>query len=302
VLAVREAYHGWSDATDAVSTSVADNPNALATRPPWVHTLAAPNAFRGMYRGAESRRYAEDAVAHVQDMVVEGHAPAAFLCEPFYGNAGGMALPDGYLAAIYAAVREAGGLCIADEVQVGYGRLGEHFWGFQQQGVLPDIVTVAKAMGNGHPLGAVITSRAIAEGYRGQGYFFSSAGGSPVSCIAGLTVLDVLRDEGLQENARVVGAHLKRRLLDLADRHPIIGAVHGMGLYLGVELVRDRQTLEPATAETAAICERLRELGVIMQPTSDRLCVLKIKPPLGISAADADYFADALDRVLTEGW
>jgi len=297
VLAVREAYHGWSDATDAISTSVADNPNALETRPAWVHTLAAPNAFRGTYRGAEAGRYAEDAVAYVR-----ANPPAAFLCEPFYGNAGGMALPDGYLAAIYPAVRAAGGLCIADEVQVGYGRLGEYFWGFEQQGVVPDIVTVAKAMGNGHPLGAVITSKAIADGYRGQGYFFSSSGGSPVSCVAGLTVLNILRDERLQENARVVGAHLRRRLLSLADKHPLIGAVHGMGLYLGVELVRDRDTLEPATAETAAICERLRELGVIMQPTSDRMCVLKIKPPLTITTADADFFADTLDRVLTEGW
>ncbi|MFJ1767024.1 aminotransferase [Amycolatopsis sp. NPDC088138] len=299
VLTVREAYHGWSDATDAVSTSVADNPNALATRPAWVHPLAAPNTFRGEYRGAEAGRYAEDAVAYIRGM---DRPPAAFLAEPFYGNAGGMALPDGYLAAVYDAVRGAGGLCIADEVQVGYGRLGEHFWGFEQQGVVPDVVTVAKAMGNGHPLGAVITTKAIAEGYRGQGYFFSSAGGSPVSCAAGLTVLDVLRDEGLQENARVVGAHLRQRLLELAERHPIIGAVHGLGLYIGVELVRDRETLEPAAAETAAICERMRELGVVMQPTSDRLCVLKVKPPLGITTADADFFADTLDHVLTEGW
>jgi 4-aminobutyrate aminotransferase-like enzyme len=214
------------------------------------HPLAAPNTYRGQYRGADAHRY---------------------------------------LAAVYAAVRRAGGLCVANEVQVGYGRLGEHFWGFEQQGVVPDI-------------GAVITSREIAEGYREQGYFFSSAGGSPVSCVAGLTVLDVLRDEDLQRNALLVGAQLRGRLLDLADRHPLIGAVHGMGLYLGVELVRDRETLEPATAETAAICERLRELGVIMQPTSDRLCVLKVKPPLGLTGADAGFFADALDHVLTEGW
>ncbi|MEU4292865.1 aminotransferase [Kribbella sp. NPDC026596] len=299
VVSVREAYHGWSDATDAISTSVADNPNALDTRPSWVHTVAAPNAYRGQYRGADAHRYAEDAVAYINDLATP---PAAFLAEPFYGNAGGMALPDGYLRQVYAAVRRTGGLCIADEVQSGYGRLGDHFWGFEQQGVVPDIVTVAKAMGNGHPLGAVITTAEIAEGYRNQGYFFSSAGGSPVSCVAGLTVLDVLRDEQLQENARFVGNHLRQRLLELADRHPIIGAVHGMGLYVGVELVRDRVTLEPAQRETAAICERMRELGVIMQPTSDRLCVLKIKPPLGIGIADVDFFADTLDRVLTEGW
>jgi 4-aminobutyrate aminotransferase-like enzyme len=297
IVAMREAYHGWTDATDAVSTSVADNPNALGNRPAWVHTVAAPNAFRGQYRGAEAHRYATDAVSAINELV-----PAAFLSESYYGNAGGMALPDGYLAQVYAAVRAAGGLCIADEVQVGYGRLGAYFWGFQQQGVVPDVVTVAKAMGNGHPLGAVITTRAIAEGYRSQGYFFSSAGGSPVSCVAGLTVLDVLRDEDLQGNARRVGGYLRRRLIALADRHPIIGAVHGMGLYLGVEMVRDRGTLEPATEETAAICERMRELGVIMQPTSDRMCVLKIKPPLGIGYADADFFVDTLDKILSEGW
>ncbi|MEV6491312.1 aminotransferase class III-fold pyridoxal phosphate-dependent enzyme [Actinoplanes sp. NPDC051633] len=295
VVVVREAYHGWSDATDAVSTSVADNPNALGSRPSWVRTVDAPNSFRGRYRGEGAFRYAEDAVAAIGE-------PAAFLAEAFYGNAGGMPLPDGYLRRVYEATRRAGGLCIADEVQVGYGRLGEHFWGFEQQGVVPDIVTVAKAMGNGHPLGAVITTRAIADGYRSQGYFFSSAGGSPVSSVAGLAVLDALRDEGLQENARVVGGHLRQRLRELMDRHEIVGAVHGMGLYLGVELVRDRATLEPAREETAAICERLRELGVIMQPTSDRMCVLKIKPPLGIGVGDADFFADTLDRVLGEGW
>lgn len=302
ILAVQEAYHGWTDATDSISTSVADNPNALETRPSWSHSVAAPNTFRGKYRGADAHRYAEDAVAYVREMVAAGTPPAAFLCEPYYGNAGGMALPDGYLAAVYEAVRQAGGLCIADEVQVGYGRLGEYFWGFEQQGVVPDIVTVAKAMGNGHPLGAVITTKEIAAGYRSQGYFFSSAGGSPVSSVAGLMVLDVLRDENLQENARVVGAHLRQRLLELAARHEIIGAVHGMGLYVGVEMVRDRVTLEPAPTETSAICDRMRELGVIVQPTSDRQCVLKIKPPLGIGVADADFFADTLDRVLAEGW
>lgn len=164
------------------------------------------------------------------------------------------------------------------------------------------MVTIAKAMGNGHPLGAVVTSREIAEGYRSHGYFFSSAGGSPVSSVVGLIVLDVLETEGLQENARLVGAHLRSRLLELAERHPLIGAVHGSGLYLGVEFVRDRETLEPATEETAAICERLRELGVIMQPTSDRLCVLKIKPPLCLTRRSADLFVDALDDALTNGW
>jgi 4-aminobutyrate aminotransferase-like enzyme/Ser/Thr protein kinase RdoA (MazF antagonist) len=302
VVAVREAYHGWTYATDAVSTSTADNPDALATRPGWVHAVDAPNAYRGRYRGASASRYAADAVAFVGSLAAGGRPPAAFLAEPFYGNAGGMELPDGYLAAVYAEVRRHGGIAIADEIQVGYGRLGHWFWGFEQQGVVPDVVTVAKAMGNGYPLGAVITSREIAGRYRDAGYFFSSTGGSPVSCVAGLAVLDVLEEEGLQANAALVGSYLKGRLEELAGRHALIGAVHGSGLYLGVEFVRDRDTLEPAAGETMAICDRLLELGVVMQPTSDRMCVLKIKPPLCLDAAGADFFADTLDRVLTEGW
>jgi 4-aminobutyrate aminotransferase-like enzyme/Ser/Thr protein kinase RdoA (MazF antagonist) len=302
LLAVSEAYHGWTLASDAVSTSVADNPQALETRPEWVHTLDAPNGYRGRYRGTDDGRYAEDAVDRIRALAEAGRPLAGFIAEAYYGNAGGMALPEGYLRQVYAAVREQGGLVIADEVQVGYGRLGEWFWGFEQQGVVPDIVTVAKAMGNGHPLGAVVTSRAVAERYRNQGYFFSSAGGSPVSSVVGLAVLDALRDEGLQENARVVGAHLKGRLEQLALKHPLIGAVHGSGLYLGVELVRDRVTREPATAETAAICERMLELGVVIQPTGDRLCVLKTKPPLCLDELSADHFVDALDEVLSTGW
>ncbi|MFD8935357.1 aminotransferase [Streptomyces sp. NPDC059578] len=301
-VAIGEAYHGWTYASDAVSTSIADNPGALASRPDWVHALPAPNAYRGVHRGTEAGRYAPEAVAAIEALTASGRPPGAFICEPYYGNAGGMALPEGYLEQVYTAVRAAGGLCVADEVQVGYGRLGHHFWGFDQQGVVPDIVTVAKAMGNGHPLGAVITTREIAAAYRTQGYFFSSAGGSPVSSVVGLTVLDVLRDEKLQDNARTVGDRLRAGLQELAERHPLIGAVHGSGLYLGVEFVRDRSTREPATEETAAICERLRELGVIVQPTSDRQCVLKIKPPLCLTPHSADRFVSALDDTLTHGW
>jgi 4-aminobutyrate aminotransferase-like enzyme len=302
VVAVREAYHGWTYGTDAVSTSTADNPNALATRPDWVHTVDSPNSFRGTYRGAEAVKYAGDAVRRIRQLVADGRSPAAFICESVYGNAGGMALPDGYLQQVYAAVREGGGLAISDEVQVGYGRLGEWFWGFQQQDAVPDIVSIAKSTGNGYPLGAVITSRAVAERFRSQGYFFSSTGGSPLSCAIGITVLDVLRDEGLQQNASCVGAHLKSRLQALREKHPIIGTVHGIGLYLGVEMVRDAESLEPAPEETAAICDRMLELGVIIQPTGDHMNILKTKPPLCIDVEGADFYVDALDRVLTEGW
>ena len=302
VVAVAEAYHGWTYATDAVSTSIADNPNALSTRPSWVHTVPSPNAYRGEHRGVEASRYAPEAVAIIEGLAAQGHPPAAFICEPFYGNAGGMALPDGYLRAVYAAVRAAGGLAIADEVQVGYGRTGRWFWAFEQQGVVPDIVCVAKAMGNGQPLGAVITTKAVADAYRSCGYFFSSAGGSPVSCVVGLTVLDVIERDGLQQNALSVGDHLKARICALGEHYPLIGTVHGSGLYMGVELVRDRATLEPAVAETAAICERMRELGVIVQPTGDRQNVLKMKPPMCITRQSADFFVDMLERVLSTGF
>ena len=231
-----------------------------------------------------------------------GQGLAGFIAESVYGNAGGIPLPAGYLQQVYASIRKRGGLCIADEVQVGYGRLGHHFWGFEQQGVVPDIITTAKGMGNGQPLGAVITRRDIADSLEKEGYFFSSSGGSPVSCVVGMTVLDIMADEKLQQNARDVGDHLKRRLEALGQRFPLVGAVHGMGLYLGLEFVRDRETLEPATDETANICVRLLDLGVIMQPTGDHLNVLKIKPPLCLTAESADFFADMLEKVLSEGW
>ncbi len=299
IVAMREAYHGWTVGSDAVSSSIGDNPRALETRPSWVRLVDAPNTYRGTHRGADAAaRYLADLEADFARWDAEGLAIAGFIAEPVYGNAGGVMLPDGYLAGAYRMVRERGGLGIADEVQVGYGRLGSYFWGHEQQGVVPDIITIAKAMGNGQPLGAVLTTRAIAEAFAAEGSLFSSAGGSPVSCVIGSAVLDVMRDEGLVENARVVGGHLKAGLEELAGRHPLIGAVHGLGLYLGVELVRSPGTLEPATAEAAAVCEALLEEGCIVQPTGDYRNVLKIKPPLVITRESVDYFVAALDRVL----
>lgn len=303
VVSLLEAYHGWTVASEAVSTAIADNPQALETRPAWVHPVTAPNTYRGEFRGGDTTdHYLRSVVKTLTELDAADEKLAGFICEPVYGNAGGIPLPKGYLDAVYAMVRARGGVCIADEVQVGYGRLGDYFWGFEEQGVVPDIITVAKGMGNGHPLGAVITRREIAEALEKEGYFFSSPGGSPVSSVVGQTVLDILTEERLPENARVVGGYLKTRLEALGQRFPLIGAVHGMGLYLGVEFVRDRETLLPATEETAAICDRLLDLGVIMQPTGDHWNVLKIKPPLCFSRESADFFADMLTRVLEEGW
>ena len=304
VLAVRGAYHGWTAATDAITTSSLDNPRAPGTRPAWVHTVEAPNPYRGRFRGPDAgSRYADDVRAVLARLAAGGRRPAAFIAEPLYGNAGGVVLPDGYLREVYAAVRAAGGLAIADEVQTGYSRLGHFQWAFEQQGVVPDIVSVAKAAGNGIAVGAVVTTRAIAEAFASEGSFFSSVGGSPVACAAGLAVLETIDREGLQANARDTGGYLQAGLEGVAAAHPeIVGAVHGMGLYLGVELVRDRETLEPAEHEALAICERMLELGVIVQPTGDGNNVLKVKPPLCITPRSSDVVVEALGRTLAEGW
>lgn len=301
MLSVLEAYHGWSVAADAVSTSIADNPQALSSRPDWVHPVTAPNTYRGEFRGPDcAPDYVRSVEHNLAKIAAQQRQLAGFICEPVYGNAGGIALPRGYLQQVYALVRAQGGVCIADEVQVGYGRMGHFFWGFEEQGVVPDIITMAKGMGNGQPLGAVITRREIAEALEAEGYFFSSSGGSPVSCRIGMAVLDVMQEEHLWENAQVVGAHFKARLHALIERHPLVGAVHGSGFYLGLELVRDRQTLEPASEETALLCDRLRELGIFMQPTGDYLNILKIKPPMVTTKRSVDFFVDMLSKVLDE--
>ncbi|WP_024694016.1 aminotransferase [Pseudomonas syringae] len=301
ILSVLEACHGGSVATDAMSTSIADNLQAFSTRRDWVHPVTAPNVYLGPFRGADSApEYVRSVDQVLAQLAGQQRQVAGFICEPVVGNAGGISLPPGYLQQVYQKVRAAGGVCIADEVQVGYGRLGHYFWGFEEQGVVPDIITMAQGMGNGHPLGAVITRREIAEALEAEGYFFSLSGGSPVSCRIGMAVLDVMEEERLWDNARVIGDHFKARLLALADQHPLVGAVHGMGFYLGVELVRNRQTLEPATEETAQLCERLRELGIFMQPTGDYLNILKIKPPMCITRQSADFFVDRVSKVLRE--
>lgn len=308
VACVEESYHGWSYAADAVSTSTSDNPLAAELRAPWVHAFDAPNAYRGRHRGeGAGERYAADAVAELDRLAVAGTPIGTFIAEPRNGNAGAIEVPAGYLATVYDAVRAGGGVVIADEVQVGYGRQGDVFWGFEQhvgpggEAVVPDVVTVAKAMGNGHPLGAVITRSEIAQALADQGTFFSSAGGSTLSAKLGVTVLDIMRDDRLQENAREVGGYLREQLLALAERQPLIGALHGRGLYQGIELVRDRETLEPADSETRALCDRMLALGVVVQPTGDRGNVLKVKPPLCFTKESADTFVAALDEILTRG-
>jgi 4-aminobutyrate aminotransferase-like enzyme len=191
-------------------------------------------------------------------------------------------------------VRDAGGVCIADEVQTAYGRLGSHFYGFEQQEVVPDIVVLGKPIGNGHPIGAVVTTAEIAASFDNGMEYFSTFGGNTVSCAIGLAVLDVLEDERMQAHAQQVGAHLLAQLRSLLDRSPLVGDVRGSGLFIGVELVRDRDTLEPATSEASDVVNRLRDEGILIGTDGPHHNVLKIRPPMPFSTEDADVLARAL--------
>ena len=223
---------------------------------------------------------------------------AAFICESALSCGGQIILPAGYLGEAYHAVRAAGGVCIADEVQTGFGRAGSHFWMFETQGVVPDIVTMGKPIGNGHPMGAVVTTPEIAASFANGMEYFNTFGGNPVSCAVGLAVLDVIRDEGLQENARDAGEYLLGGLRDLAERHPMIGDVRGLGLFQGFELVRDRETKEPAAAEAGELVNRMKDRGVLLSTDGPFHNVIKIKPPLIFGRADADVLLCNLNGVL----
>jgi 4-aminobutyrate aminotransferase-like enzyme len=211
---------------------------------------------------------------------------------------GQTSLPHDYLAAVYQAVRAAGGVCIADEVQTGYGRLGKYFWGFEAYDVVPDIVVLGKPIGNGHPIGAVITTPEIAASFANGMEFFSTFGGNTVSCAIGLAVLDVVLEEQLQTHALQVGEQLLRGLRELMGRYEIIGDVRGSGLFLGVELVRDRTTLEPATQEASFVVNRLREQGILMGTDGPFHNVIKIRPPMPFSHVNADSLVDTMEGIL----
>ncbi|MEE8141853.1 MAG: aminotransferase class III-fold pyridoxal phosphate-dependent enzyme, partial [Planctomycetota bacterium] len=247
VIVVRGAYHGNTTALIEISPYKFDGLGGEGA-PLHVHTVETP----GNYRGCTS---AADVGRAVRECQQQGRGLAAFFCESLMGVAGQLVLPPGYLECAYEQVRGAGGICVADEVQVGFGRVGSHMWGFQTQGVVPDIVTLGKPMGNGHPLAAVITTAQIAASFDNGMEYFNTYGGNPVSCAIGMAVLDVLEAESLQENALRVGAHLMKGLKELQKKHTVIGDVRGLGLFLGVELVEDRSRKAPAARAAAEISE-----------------------------------------------
>jgi 4-aminobutyrate aminotransferase-like enzyme len=223
-----------------------------------------------------------------------------FIAESLPSVGGQIVLPDGYLNEVYKAVRSAGGVCIADEVQTGYGRIGEHFWGFEKYGAVPDIVVLGKPIGNGHPIGAVITTREIAESFSNGMEYFSTFGGNNVSCAIGIEVLKVVQEEGLQAHAERVGQQMLNGLSELMKRHELIGDVRGSGMFLGVELVKDRETREPATEEADAVVNGLRDVGILLGTDGPFHNVIKVRPPMPFSERDGERLVSSLDEVLSK--
>ena len=230
-----------------------------------------------------------------------GHQPAIFITDNIYSSSGILTPPPEYLKGAYRRVRAAGGLVIADEVQSGLCRLGDHWWGFQDSGVLPDIVTMGKPMGDGHPLAVVVTTPEIAEVFAQRFDYFNTFGGNPVSAAVGMAVLDVIEEEGIQDNVRKVGAYLADGLRSLADRHECIGDVRGKGLFYGVEIVRDRSTREPGPEQAARIREHLRDNGILLSVTGPLNNVMKIRPPMVFSKDNADRLLERLEQALVVG-
>jgi 4-aminobutyrate aminotransferase-like enzyme/Ser/Thr protein kinase RdoA (MazF antagonist) len=302
VVVLEHAYHGHTTTLIDISPYKFDGPGG-GGRKAWVHVAPLADDYRGPYRredGDAGTKYAQ----HVAEILNQARAAerdiACFIAETLPSVGGQIVLPPGYLAEVYRHVRAAGAVCIADEVQVGFGRLGTHFWGFETQSVVPDIVVLGKPIGNGFPLAAVITTREIAASFANGMEFFSTFGGNPVACAAGLAVLDVLEQEGLQGNALRVGGYLKDRLRALQEIYSIIGDVRGSGLFLGVDLVLDRETRAPATDQADYIVNRLRECGVLAGTDGPHRNVLKLRPPLICSEGDADLFVSTLEAILGE--
>ncbi len=299
-VVLEDAYHGNTSGLVDISPYKCEGPGGRGL-PDWVAKAERPDPFRGRHRGmtpACGQAYSVSVSQALNDLEARGCPAAFYIAESILGVGGQLVLPPDYLSHAYDAVHRAGGLCIADEVQVGFGRVGSHMWAFETQGVVPDIVTLGKPMGNGHPLACVVTRPEIAEAFANGMEFFNSFGGNPVSCAVGNAVLDVIEDEGLQENARIVGAYLKDRLTTLAESHGLIGDVRGLGLFLGVELVKDRESLEPATAEAKDLVNRAKAAGVLLSTDGPDENVIKIKPPLCFGREHADILADTLDQLL----
>lgn len=297
MVALRNAYHGGNVAgmgVTAHSTWKFNVPHSFG-----VHHALAPYPYRGPwgYDDADAgRKYADD-VKSVIDFATPGQI-AGFIAESIQGVGGFVVFPDGYLKNVYEHVRAAGGVCIADEVQTGFGRTGTHYWGFETQGVVPDIVTMAKGIGNGVPLACVVTTPKIAE-VLSKRIHFNTFGGNPVVSAVGKAVLEIIDEEKLQQNCLELGGYILEGLAKLKDRYPLIGDVRGKGLMLALELVKDRETKEPAGPECAQVVETAKELGLLLGKGGLRGQTIRFAPPMCITKSDADFLLDVLDVALS---
>ena len=304
MIVLESAYHGNTTSLIDISPYKHDGPGGEGT-PDWVHVAPLADDYRGPFKrgdpeaGAKYARQVRDVVARI---TARGRGVAAFIAETCPSVGGQIIFPPGYLAAVYEVVRAVGGVCIADEVQTGLGRIGTRFWAFEAQGVVPDVVVMGKPLGNGHPLAAVVARREIAESFANGMEYFSTFGGNQVSCAIGLAVLDVLRDEDLQAKALHTGDRMLGALRTFMDRHELVGDVRGSGLFLGVELVRDRASLEPAGAEASYVVDRMREEGILLGTDGPYHNVGKIRPPMPFDEANADRLVETMDRIFGESF
>jgi alanine-glyoxylate transaminase/(R)-3-amino-2-methylpropionate-pyruvate transaminase len=297
VIALRNSYHGGNASgmgLTAHRTWKYNVPHGFG-----VHHAVTPDPYRGAW-GREDRNAGRNYAADVKSLI--DHATsgqiAGFIAESIQGVGGCVVFPDDYLRHAYEYVRAAGGVCIADEVQTGFGRTGTHFWGFETQGVVPDIVTMAKGIGNGAPLAAVVTTPKIAATLAERTHF-NTFGGNPVVCAQGKAVLDVIARENLQENALKIGHQIATGLNRLKEKHKIIGEVRGKGLLLGIELVKDRATKEPAKAECTEVLELSREMGLLLGKGGLYGQTIRFSPPMCLHSRDADFLLEVLDTALT---
>lgn len=300
VVVLEGGYHGHT--TGLVELSHYKRPEQVGRDPALPVAVALmPDPYRGAYLAEDpdcARLYALSVGEAFERLVARGHGAAAFLAESVMSCGGQIECPDGYLERAFRAAREAGAACIADEVQVGFGRMGSHGWGFQAAGAVPDIVTLGKPMGNGHPIGAVVATPRIAERFAREMEFFSTFGGNPVSAAIGLAVLEVMEEEDLQRRALEVGGHLKSGLAKLAERYEAIGDVRGRGLFLGIEFVRSRESRRPDGDMADRVVEIARGRGVLLSTDGPDGNVIKIKPPMVFSREDADRVVGELERAL----
>jgi 4-aminobutyrate aminotransferase-like enzyme len=302
MIVLEAGYHGHTTSLIDLSPYKHDGPGGSGA-PDWVHAVPIADTYRGPYRRDDplaGEKYAAHVAAVVHALEERGRGVAGFIAESMPSVGGQIVLPPGYLAAAYAAVRAAGGVCIADEVQTGFGRVGTHFWGFETQDVTPDLVVLGKPIGNGHPLAAVVTTPQIAAAFDNGMEFFSTFGGNPVSCAAGLAVLEEVEEKGLQAHALRVGERMLAGMRPFGERFSVVGDVRGSGLFLGVELVRDRTTLEPAEKEASYVVNRLRQHGILLGTDGPFHNVVKIRPPMPFDEANADFLIATFETVLEE--